>query len=349
MCTLGGHRNPPPPPRTVFHPPDLRGKLMSGSEHSNRFPRPQRYPQCVYIGKRSPSLQVQMGMERQEQRLRYIAAIIRQTCRKHGVDLYVRYCDHDINQLLTIRDEVIKEIPELREYEEGWPVLFYLKVIMHDHGGHTPGNHGKWKRRVLDENRPVGSSSLAQKRRSIFKPSGAPRIAPGLLRDTAHGASLNNTSSEILRTQGTEASRPSATSGVAKDGDVIIISDDEDSVPQSKSGSTAPSSSLLRCSSQATLCSPGPSSSSSSSSDYGAKTPRSIMDMLISGGIPHTDAQHLARLLASMGVVTREYLGTLARMKSRDVWLLELCGQQRISEIQMRILRDILEELVAEQ
>ncbi len=37
--------------------------------------------------------------------------IIRQTCRKHNVDLYLRYHQQDINQMLAIRDEVCDLLP----------------------------------------------------------------------------------------------------------------------------------------------------------------------------------------------------------------------------------------------
>ena len=74
-----------------------------------------------------------------------------------------------------------------------------------------------------------------------------------------------------------------------------------------------------------------------------------MTDVLISGGIPRADAGHLARLLASFGISTEVYLGALARMKSRDVWLLEMRGQNELSEIQMRIMRDILNDLAGTQ
>ncbi|TFK85505.1 hypothetical protein K466DRAFT_601118 [Polyporus arcularius HHB13444] len=283
-----------------------------------------------------------MGMESREQKLRFIAGIIRQTCRKHNVDLYLRYHEQDINQLLTIRDEVIKEIPELREYEEGWPVLFYLKVTLHDHGGHTPRNGSKGKKRVLNENCPLSPESLAQKRQKPFR---VPTIVPGPLRFAKH-VSLNR-SREILKTPQASGPLRDATSGAANDEDVIIISDNEDSVTKSTRTSTA-ASSQSHCSSQGTLCGFSASSSSSSPPRHATKAPRSILDMLVSGGIPRMDAQHLTRLLASFGIATSEYLRALARMHSRDVWLLELLGQKKVSEIQMRILRDILDGLAGD-
>ena len=54
-------------------------------------------------------------------------------------------------------------------------------------------------------------------------------------------------------------------------------------------------------------------------------------------------------MLASFGISTEVYLGALARSKSRDVWLLEMRGQNKLSEIQMRIMRDILNDLAGTQ
>ncbi|RDX50930.1 hypothetical protein OH76DRAFT_1481978 [Lentinus brumalis] len=318
---------------------------MSGNKRTSCFARPHRYPKSIYIGTRAPSLQVQMGMESGEQKLRFIAGVIRQTCRKYHVDLYLRYQEQDINQLLAIRDEVIKEIPELRQYEEGWPVLFYLKVTLHDHGGHTPRNGLNGKKRVLKENCPLSPESLAQKRQRQCKPFRVPTIAPGLLNSAGHGVSLR--SREILKTPQASGLLCDATSGAANDEDVIIISDSEESSVTKSTRTSTAASSQPHCSSQGTPCGFSASSSSSSPPQYATKAPRSIMDTLVSGGIPRKDAPHLTRLLASFGIASSEYLGALARMHSRDVWLLELLGQKKVSEIQMRILRDILEGLAA--
>ncbi len=214
------------------------------------------------------------------------------------------------------------------------------------------------------QNCPLSPESLAQKRQKPSKPFRVPTIVPGPPGFAEHGVSLNRYR-EILKTPQASGPLRDATSGAANDEDVIIISDSEDSLTkvdapapltlgitnfhyyQSACSSTA--SSQPHCSSQGTLqCGFSASSSSSSPPQYAIKAPRSIMDMLVSGGIPRKDAPHLTRLLASFGIASSEYLGALARMHSRDVWLLELLGQKKVSEIQMRILRDILDGLAAE-
>ncbi|RPD64074.1 hypothetical protein L226DRAFT_611689 [Lentinus tigrinus ALCF2SS1-7] len=318
---------------------------MSTSDRSNHFARPRRYPCSVYMGKSSPCLQVQMGMENRTEFLRYIFGVVRERCRQHDVDLCLRLVQQDSEQMLTIRDEVVKEIPELQKYEDGWPVLFYLKLTLHDRGMHNPPR--KRQRLVPDVNYPQSSQSLPVQKRPKFKPSGAPirGVIPAPIRVSTHNASLDRpTAGDPQRTQ--EAPLHRTGSRAIDEEDIIMISDSEESVPTNIRSTSNITTSF--CSSRATPCSiqTSSSSSSSASSHKVSKPSRSILDMLVSGGIPRADAERIAQLLASLGIATGEYLGVMARMKSRDVWLLELRGQNKISEIQMRILRNILDDLV---
>ncbi|KAI0718038.1 hypothetical protein C8T65DRAFT_737559 [Cerioporus squamosus] len=234
-------------------------------------------------------------------------------------------------------------IPKLKVYQDGWPVLFYLKVTMHDHSSFAPCNCVKWKEPVADEN---CSRLLVQKHQKTFKQPGTPGITPGPLLVAGHGVPLKR-STGILQMQ--QAPHHDATHGASHEGDVIIISDSEDSVTKNTSPTTTASFLSLRSSSQATLCGSGPTSSVSSSLHHVTQSLRSILDMLVSGGIPSADAHILARLLASFRIATGEYLRALAQMQSHDVWLLELRAQKKVSEIQMRILHDILNGLAASE
>ena len=59
--------------------------------------------------------------------------------------------------------------------------------------------------------------------------------------------------------------------------------------------------------------------------------------------VPSADAQQLTILLASKGIKDLAYLRVFARMSTRDDWLRDLVRERKISEIQMRVLREILE------
>ena len=62
--------------------------------------------------------------------------------------------------------------------------------------------------------------------------------------------------------------------------------------------------------------------------------------------LPAVDATRLTHLLASFGVTDLTYLHVLARMITRDQWLDELREQGQLTEIQMRVLREVLDTLV---
>ncbi len=68
-----------------------------------------------------------------------------------------------------------------------------------------------------------------------------------------------------------------------------------------------------------------------------------IFDTLVAALVPPTDAQRLTELLASKGITNLAYMRVLARMSTRDSWLEELVLEEKITEIQMRVLQEILE------
>ncbi len=73
-----------------------------------------------------------------------------------------------------------------------------------------------------------------------------------------------------------------------------------------------------------------------------------IRTLLSTFGLPAQDVERLALLFASMGIADLVYLRVLARMHSRDGWLRELREKGAVTEIQMRVLREMLESIVRE-
>ena len=70
---------------------------------------------------------------------------------------------------------------------------------------------------------------------------------------------------------------------------------------------------------------------------------QSLTDLLRSYGLPSQDAERLVDLLASFGVSDTDYLRVLSRMATTDNWLRELREAGQLSEVQMRLLREILQ------
>ncbi len=67
-----------------------------------------------------------------------------------------------------------------------------------------------------------------------------------------------------------------------------------------------------------------------------------MLSYLQSYHLPQADADRLVKLLASVGVTDPAYLRVLAKMHGRDDWLREMRDKGELTEIQMRIVREIL-------
>ena len=102
----------------------------------------------------------------------------------------------------------------------------------------------------------------------------------------------------------------------------------------------------------ASRASPSPDSSASESSS-GSPTAVSravssppdsqpVLCLLLSFRLPQDDAERIARVFASYGIVDVAYLRVLAGLPSREHWLAELRAKGDLSEIQMLVVRDML-------
>ncbi|TBU21225.1 hypothetical protein BD311DRAFT_783028 [Dichomitus squalens] len=68
-----------------------------------------------------------------------------------------------------------------------------------------------------------------------------------------------------------------------------------------------------------------------------------VLGWLVAFNVPPADAQWIEEMLAGFGVNDSTYLQGFARMASRDEWLRELRDSGELTEIQMRMIRDMLE------
>ncbi|TFK92624.1 hypothetical protein K466DRAFT_212288 [Polyporus arcularius HHB13444] len=73
-----------------------------------------------------------------------------------------------------------------------------------------------------------------------------------------------------------------------------------------------------------------------------------IFELLVGASIPHADAQRLVRLFASFGIKDIVYLRVFARMDSRDSWLDEMQQKGEVSEIQMRVIQELLDKVACD-
>lgn len=102
--------------------------------------------------------------------------------------------------------------------------------------------------------------------------------------------------------------------------------------PQRSSGLTSSSSTAIVT-----------STSNNASTSNPATHP--VLTLLLSSGIPHADAERIVQLLTSLGIQDAAYLRVLACMSTRDEWLRELCEKGDLTEIQMRVVREMLEHV----
>lgn len=72
------------------------------------------------------------------------------------------------------------------------------------------------------------------------------------------------------------------------------------------------------------------------------------MGWIVSFDIPPADAQRITKLFASQGINDMAYLRAFARMESRDAWLREMRDNDELTEIHVRILRDMLERVATD-
>ena len=67
--------------------------------------------------------------------------------------------------------------------------------------------------------------------------------------------------------------------------------------------------------------------------------------MILSHGLPRAEALRIMGLFTSLGMPDIEHLRALARMRSRDAWLHELCEAGDLTQFQMRVVKEFLEDI----
>lgn len=78
------------------------------------------------------------------------------------------------------------------------------------------------------------------------------------------------------------------------------------------------------------------------------RLPNTVLGWIVAFDIPPADAQRITEFFLSLGINSMAYLRAFARMESRDTWLREMQENGDLSEIQMRILRDMLGHVVTQ-
>ena len=72
-----------------------------------------------------------------------------------------------------------------------------------------------------------------------------------------------------------------------------------------------------------------------------------MLKTLLTVGLPRDDAHRLAKLFRQSGIRDEAYLRVFARMSTRDGWLIELCAKGVLTEIQMRVVKEALDQVAS--
>ncbi|KAI0718065.1 hypothetical protein C8T65DRAFT_639890 [Cerioporus squamosus] len=304
------------------------------------IPRPPRIPHILYDpGSGEPSLQSMMGLENEEVKFRGILDTIRAVWRAQEVDCYLPYFRQDPARMRSVTEEVVKRLPYLAtDYEDAWPVEFYLRKALKDHG-----IQGSKRRR----SEALGEDDDAEYREASYC-TPQRRLLPERAARKRQSRAADHGTSEAA----TVATRPTRT---------LHRSTDERGAPSpspsysrlrryttySATASTASTSSLAtRVGSTSSTRIAGPQATSrrhdQTSGENSTTANTSVRSFLRPYHLPGADADRLVKLLASMGVVNTAYLRVLAKMHGRDSWLREMRDKGELTEIQMRVLREIL-------
>ncbi|RDX50865.1 hypothetical protein OH76DRAFT_1436523 [Lentinus brumalis] len=276
------------------------------SSGNDLIPSPHSRPKRVYVGDgEKSSLQEQMGMLAAGGLLSEILLAIRKTCLSHGVDMNLAYRRQNAAVLRAVTQDLLDNLPVLREYQDGWPIEFYLARELKSHRSRPASS------RYL-RLRPEQRRSQTPYTMNYGRQTACSRMIRARRTKTVLGRPVKRVTRPPSRSES-----PST------------IDRDESDVERQ-----------LRPASEIYMMTPPPSPHSEpSTSSYS----QPIFNILVTALVPPTDAQRLTELLASKGITNLAYMRVLARMSTRDSWLEELVREEKITEIQMRVLQEILE------
>ncbi|KAI0363117.1 hypothetical protein BV20DRAFT_976020 [Pilatotrama ljubarskyi] len=340
------------------------------------LPRPKRYASVLHqrrAGGRE-SLQVQMGLEDDTRTFIQLLSLIRDVASGY-VNLHVPYGKQDKRQLEKIKTQVLFQSSILRNnYADGWPIDAYLRKALKNHGAASVGktpitpepkrrcredlSYKYHKRRTWDDEQPPiltrGNKHSTYGYQSAThggpQRNGGPRTtcgrstAPERKHDLEELGGSDDDDEELYIIPEGEQNRP-VRSGLQTTGSNLPdLRPSTIRIPIVKSEPKDPSE-LPRT--------PGPVDGAPQQNGLPRlRTPAppnlGFVDMLRARSFPVTDVTRIAELFTSFGVSDPAYMRVFARMCSRDAWLRELRERGELSEIQMLVVRDVLETVAGQ-
>ncbi|KAI0741330.1 hypothetical protein C8Q80DRAFT_129284 [Daedaleopsis nitida] len=275
------------------------------------IPAPPVVAQYLYFnGSRDkPSLQSQMGLESDRERLDEMTAATRRAAEEHFDLRPLHYREQQPDVLQAVKEQVVRTCTDLDDYEDGWPVSRYISIYLKNYHPKKrtsqPARKSTAQGQAKNKPRPQAQSQL----RGRGKEPGSRPIRPGpgrnsvgfVPRDDSSGPRYDYHIHSMSPLTKLDESSREASPEVAPDIRVLYTGKD-----------------------------------------------RTVDDFLASLRIPASDASHIEMLFDKMGIRNRDYLELFAMMETRDMWLNELQRGEEVTEIQMRLLQEGLDRLKLE-
>ncbi|KAI1796799.1 hypothetical protein LXA43DRAFT_1153842 [Ganoderma leucocontextum] len=250
--------------------------------------------------------------------------------RRRAVRVYANGDGRSIQELMGMADDesqfkqivTLEKYPILRRYENAWPITAYLKKEFKPHGYISSWTRQSQKQNRGDSIASCPDSQARSQTRAVPAskgPSGTSlaRVNRAMVVVTPRKTTLSSSAAVTHASPSTAPNRPRIPSG----------GNTRTRRPQR----TSPSRDRVM-----------------TASTSSARSSNTVLGWIVSFDIPPADALRITELFASLGISDMVYLRVFARMESRNEWLREMRENGQLSEIQMRILRDMLERIATE-
>ncbi|KAI9062787.1 hypothetical protein FKP32DRAFT_1593465 [Trametes sanguinea] len=323
----------------ISFPQALAQSIPPNEEQQTLITQPHRLPLRIYHreGVDEPTIQGVMGMNDQSSRFSDILHLIRRIAKRHA-DLSLSYNDQTASVLQKIEEQVLAREPTLARYEDAWPITAYLRSFMRAPlRNDTPV---PLKRSTMDRSASPASTTRRHhprpNRMSVVVPSPATMKNSRSLENN-EPVTLVPIQSQAAINEVSASQQNPAHHGVTRD------------LSPLSSCSASPSLNFLSLafapedtppSSEGIMTVPLPA--------YDRQEQSKIVALLMEFAIPQSDAEHIAGVLASLGIRDKNYLRVLSKLSSWGRWLAELQETGKLTEIQVRVVSEIVENIVTE-
>ncbi|KAJ2992175.1 hypothetical protein NUW54_g7996 [Trametes sanguinea] len=302
-------------------------QAVTDEEHI--IPQPHRFPLRIYHreGIDEPTIQGVMGMNENSGHFSDILHLIRRIAKRHA-DLNLSYNDQRESVLRKIEVQVLACEPTLARYEDAWPITAYLRSFM---------------RAPLRNDTPVPHKGSTMDR-SASPASTIRRHYPKTNRMSVVVPSRASTSVTMKSSRALEDTEPVTLAPAQSKAAIDEVWASQQNHSQHEvtcdlsplsSCSVSPSLDFLSLAFVPEESSPnGEAIMSVPLPAYDRQEHSEIVALLLEYAIPQSDAEHIAGVLASLGIRDKTYLRVLSKLSTWNRWLVELQVTGKLTEIQ---------------